>query len=86
MKPRLPGRALPPQFKHEYKFSWFRRLTLKERLKLLFGFNLQFHVHWLTAHSAGHCQPVIKAVVTKQINAEQQFLSDNMEAIQPTTP
>lgn len=75
------GRALPPQFKHEYKFSWFRRLTWKERLFVLIGGNIQFHVHWLTSHSAGACQPVIKAVVTKELTPVAQFLSD-MEAIQ----
>lgn len=85
MKPRLTGNPLPPNFKHEYKFSWFRRLTLKERLKLIVGFNLQFHVHWLTAHAAGHCQPMIKMVTTKHLTPTDQFIAD-LTPVKPETP
>lgn len=76
-----PGRPLPPRFKHEYKFSWFRRLTLKERFLIALGCNIQIHSHWLTAHSAGHSQPVIKLEVSKHATPTDQFINDQFEAI-----
>lgn len=81
MKPP-PGKPLPPKFKHEYKYSWFRRLTLKERLLVALGCNVQLHVHWFTAHSAGATQPVIKAVVTKHATPADQFIADTFEVVQ----
>lgn len=81
MKPKLTGTPLPPPIRHEYKFSWFRKLRFKERLKILLGYNVQVNVHFLTQHSAGHCQPVIGATMTKELTPESQFLTDNMEVI-----
>lgn len=70
-------RALPPQYKHQYKFDWFRKLRFLERLAILCGANLKVRVHVLTTNSAGHVQPVIGAELSDANNATDQILADN---------
>jgi hypothetical protein len=70
-------RALPPQFKHQYKFDWFRKLRFRERLMLLMGANLKVKVHFLTTNSAGHVQPVIGAELSQEKNAIEQIKADH---------
>ncbi len=72
-------KALPTNLKHEYKFHWFRRITLKERLLLLLGCNVHLKAHFLTEHSAGKVQPIFGARMTTAANAKQQTERDQAE-------
>ena len=70
-------RALPPKFKQQYKFDWFRKLLWRERLAILFGANLKIKVHFLTTNSPGHVQPIIGAELSKEKNATDQIKADH---------
>ena len=56
---------MPTKFNHEISVDWFRRFTMKERLKILFGFNLAVAVRIVTVNAVGKYQPVIMAETSK---------------------
>lgn len=70
-------RALPPQYRHQYKFDWFRKLRFRERLMLMLGANLKVKVHFLTTNSPGHVQPIIGAELSKEKSATDQIKADH---------
>lgn len=65
---------MPPKYKHVLSVDWFRKFTLKERLKILFGYNIVVAFRVVTVNACGAYEPVIKAETTKNIDSKQQSL------------
>jgi hypothetical protein len=47
-------RTVPPKFKHVYDAAWRVELTFRERLKVLFGYNIDMKLRLYMEHSAEH--------------------------------
>jgi len=89
MKNPLYHRPLPPQHKHLLKIDWFRSFTLRERLKILLGHNLNVLIRIKTAHHPGAHEPTIAAEVTPHLKPTEhlraQIEADLQNQMYPTT-
>ena len=54
--------------------DWFRKFTLKERIKILFGFNFVVAIRVVTVNACGAYEPVIKGQTTIRLNSQDQAL------------
>jgi hypothetical protein len=65
LPPPPTARLLPPKFKHVIEIAFRRRLRWKERLQILFGYNLLVEVKVLTEHSTGKFEPITQVQTTE---------------------
>lgn len=67
MKPTpTQGKPLPPKFRFQIKFGWFRTFTPKERLLIALGHNFNLDANLLSVNSPGHVQPVFIGSVSRK--------------------
>lgn len=66
-KPKLTEREVPPVFVEELKLEAVRGLTLRERLRLLLGYNLLFTAIIKTQHRVGKTHQGVKVELTKRL-------------------
>lgn len=71
-KPQLNERVLPTKFTGRMCVDWHRRFTLKERLKILCGYNMVVAFRVVTQHTPGKFHPIIIGQTTKLITATDQ--------------
>lgn len=64
-KPNLFHRVQPTKFRAIMSFDWFRKFTMKERIKILCGFNMTVAVRIPVEHSPGKYNPVVVAETSK---------------------
>jgi hypothetical protein len=66
--PKQPerGRVLPPQFKHILDLQFHRKLSRKERLKLVAGYELKLSLAVACEHKPGKFQPVLNLEIVKE--------------------
>ena len=69
MKPsHPPGRVLPPVFKKAVELSFQRRLTFKERLQILIGYNLLVTLVMGAEHHPGRIDPHLVITTTEMLS------------------
>lgn len=68
MKSEPRGRVVPTPPKHKLTVEHFRRITWRERIKILCGFNLVVTLDVLTAHRPGDFTPNLNVRLTKEID------------------
>lgn len=61
------GRELPTKMKEEIHLEFFRKFTLKERIKILIGFNIRNVVRIETQHRTGKIKPMLTTEVTQDL-------------------
>lgn len=71
LQPQRAERKVPTVFRHVIKTEWFRKFSIKDRFKILFGCNLVVAIGVPCQHNPGEIQPVILGKVTKQISADE---------------
>jgi hypothetical protein len=57
--PQITERIIPPKYKHVIDSEFLLRLTLKERLLLIFGCNLQLAHRLTVEHLPGKHHPTL---------------------------
>lgn len=73
-KPVLNERVLPTKLCSDViEIDWFRRFTLKERLKILLGFNLIVGVRIGTQHKPGKFAQIIIGELSDQPTAAEHL-------------
>ena len=65
--PQITKRVLPPKYKEIIDSSFIVRFTLKERLQILIGYNLDLHLSTWTEHGPGKVKPHLQHRVTKKL-------------------
>jgi hypothetical protein len=60
--------------------DWFRKFTLRERLQILFGFNLIVLIRIPTQHHPGQFKPVVAGHTTKLLKPDDAML-EKMKAV-----
>ncbi len=73
-------RVLPVQCNHLLSADWFRRFTLSERIRILFGFNLIVLIRIPTQHHPGQFKPVVAGHTTKFLKPDDIML-EKMQAV-----
>lgn len=68
MKNEPRGRILPPKFRQVIDVDHFRKFTLKERVMILFGFNVVCRLSILTVNKPGDFQPQMRVDLTKEVD------------------
>ena len=68
--PKRQNRVLPPNYRFLVEFTTFRKLTLVERLKALFGYRVKVITRIATEHSPGKWHPKQGLLLTTQLEAE----------------
>lgn len=61
------ARVLPPKFKHVIENDFMLRFTRMERIKILFGFNVELKYESPIEHSPGRQQPKLSARVVNKL-------------------
>lgn len=79
-KPRFNEREVPTVYRHILSADWFRKFSLWDRIRILFGFNLIVCVRITTVNSPGRFQPIIAAEVTKETTASN-YLTEQMKNV-----
>lgn len=72
-KPYLRDKVMPTKFAGTISTDWFRKFTLKERLQILFGYNLSVAVRIVCVHAPGKFNPIIAAETTKHTEPSEQI-------------
>jgi len=78
--------ALPVQCKHLMSADWFRRFTLKERLEIMFGFNLNVMIRIPTQHHPGQFNPLIAGHTSKLVKPDDIMLEKMKAVLDGETP
>lgn len=73
---RTRGKPVATVFRHVIKAEWFRTFPLKDRLKILFGYNLVVVIGIPTQNNPGVTHPIIVGETTKLKTA-----SDHMQNV-----
>lgn len=67
LKNPKPGLEVPPRYKFNIELDSYRRFTMAERLKILFGYRAVISVNILTCHSPGQYEPSVSLSLTGDI-------------------
>lgn len=74
--PKPPARQTeqvePVEYRHIIKVEWFRKFTLWDRIRILFGYSLVVQVGVATRHNPGPFQPLILGTVSKTLTADER--------------
>jgi hypothetical protein len=73
MKNEPRGRVLPPKMKQMLEYAFLRPLTMRERLKLLFGYTLRIHMAIACEHSPGKTDPRMQISITPQTDPKENL-------------
>jgi hypothetical protein len=65
------GREMPPAYKHVLELSFHRKLSRKERLKLVAGFDLKLSLAIACEHKPGKFHPKLELELTKETDPKQ---------------
>jgi len=65
------GRVLPTKFTGVISTDWHRTFTLKERLKILLGYNFSVAIRIVTVNSPGKFNPIIVGETTKHTSPSE---------------
>jgi hypothetical protein len=68
--------AMPPKYSDFAQVECFRQLTLWERIKLLFGYNLMVYVGMVTQHRPGYADVQIACFTTKEKTPDNHLRED----------
>lgn len=57
-------REVPPKFKELLEIRAVKKLTLKERFRLILGYHILVHVRIVTEHKVGRTKQAVKVELT----------------------
>jgi len=72
------ARTLPTVYRHVINVDWFRKLTWRERIKILFGYNLNVLIRLRVKHNPGDFDPIIVGEVSP-FTQPSELLRDRIE-------
>lgn len=68
-----PAKPVPPKFSTVTSFEWFRRFTLKERLFIAFGCNLNVTFRFFSVHRTGQWHATANGQISKRPTAKEHL-------------
>ncbi len=71
MKITPRGKPLPTVWRHVIKIEHFRAFSFRERIQILFGYNLVTAIGIATEHSPGNQQPYIVMATSRESKASE---------------
>lgn len=74
MSNKIRERATPIECRHLMSADWFRKFTLKERLQILFGFNLIVMIRIATQHHPGQFKAIVAGHATKLMKPDDAMI------------
>lgn len=81
----MRDREVPTKYEHVIKWEWHRAFTLRERLKILIGYNLVALNAAAVRHNPGQpFHPKTFAALSKQLTPDdhmRQVVTDQMQAL-----